>query len=90
MEADADIFGVNETHADKMNAKNNKVLETSQRRIFQSKEGQYCNIVPSPSLAPITSYTKPGVIWWESQVHLLAAWEEKSKISMVNDAVLYY
>ena len=23
MEADADIFGVNETHADKMNAKNN-------------------------------------------------------------------
>ena len=59
-EADANIFSVNETHADKMNAKNNKVLETSQRRIFQSKERQYCNTVPSPSLAPITSYTEPG------------------------------
>ena len=43
-----------------MNAKNNKVLETSQRRIIQSKEGQYCNLVSLSSLAPITSYIKLG------------------------------
>ena len=59
-EADADIFSVNKTHAGKMYVKNNKVLETSQRRIFQSTDGQYCSIVSSSSLAPITSYTKPG------------------------------
>ena len=59
-EVDADIFSVNETHADKMNAKNNMVLESSQQRMFQSKEGQYCNFVSSSSLAPITKYTKPG------------------------------
>ena len=29
MEADVDLFGVNDTYADKMNGKNNKVLETS-------------------------------------------------------------
>ena len=40
-EADAAIFSVNETHADKMNAKNNNVLEKSRQRMFQSKEGQY-------------------------------------------------
>ena len=38
-EADADIFSINENHAGKMNTKNNKVLETSQRRMIQSKEG---------------------------------------------------
>ena len=43
-----------------MNVKNNKVLELSQWRMFQSKEGQYCNLVSSSSLAPITKYTKPG------------------------------
>ena len=59
-EVDADIFSINETHADKMNTKNNTVLESSQRRMFQSKEGQYCNLVSSSSLAPITKYTKPG------------------------------
>ena len=57
-EADADIFSINKTHADKMNAKNNKVLKTSQRRMFQSKEGKYSNLVSSSSTAPITSYTK--------------------------------
>ena len=35
-EEDVDIFSINKTHADKMNAKNNKVLESSQRRMFQS------------------------------------------------------
>ena len=59
-EADADIFSINETHADKMNAKNNSVLESSQRRMFQSKESQYCNLVSSSSITPITKYTKPG------------------------------
>ena len=59
-EADADIFCINETHADKMNSKNNAVLESSRRRMFQSKEGQYCNLVSSSSMAPITKYTKPG------------------------------
>ena len=58
--ADADIFSINETHADKMNVKNNKVLELSRRVLFQSKEGQYCNLVSSSSLAPITKYTKLG------------------------------
>ena len=28
--------------------------------MFQSKEGQYCNLVSLSSLAPIISYTKPG------------------------------
>ena len=28
-EADIDIFSINKTHADKMNAKNNKILESS-------------------------------------------------------------
>ena len=59
-EADANIFCINETHADKMNAKNNIVLESSRQRIFQSKEGQYCNLISSSSMAPITKYTKPG------------------------------
>ena len=59
-EADADIFSVNETNADKMNVKNNTILEKSRRRMFQSTEGQYCNLVSSSSPAPITSYTKPG------------------------------
>ena len=58
--ADASIFGVNETHADKMNTKNNNFLEKSQRKVFQSKEGQYCKTVSSSSLAPIITYTKPG------------------------------
>ena len=34
-EANADIFCINETHADKMNAKNNRVLESSRRRMFK-------------------------------------------------------
>ena len=59
-ETDADIFSVNETHADKMNVKNNTGLEKSRRRMFQSTEGKYCKIVLSLSLAPTTSYTKPG------------------------------
>ena len=59
-DADADSFSINGTHADKMNAKNNKVLESSQRKMFQSKEGQYCTLVSSSSLEPITKYTKPG------------------------------
>ena len=59
-EVDADIFSINETHADKMNAKNNRVLESSRRRMFQSKESQYYNLVSSSSIAPITKYTKPG------------------------------
>ena len=59
-EADAVMFSVNKTHADKMNTTNNNVLEKSQQKIFQSKEGQYCKIVSSSSLAPISSYTKPG------------------------------
>ena len=57
-EANADIFCINETHADKMNAKNNRVLESSRRRMFQSKESQYCNLVSSSLIAPITKYTK--------------------------------
>ena len=59
-EADADIFCINETHADKINAKNNRVLESSRRRMSQSKESQYCNLVSSSSIAPITKYTKSG------------------------------
>ena len=59
-EADADIFCIIKTHADKMNAKNNRVLESSCRRMFQSKERQYCNLVSSSSIAPITKYARPG------------------------------
>ena len=59
-EADADIFSINETHRDKMNAKNNMAMESSQQQMFQSKEAQYCNLVSSSSLVPITKYTKPG------------------------------
>ena len=59
-EAEASIFCINETHADKMNVKNNKVLETSRRRSFNHKEGEYCTVVTSSSMAPITGYTKPG------------------------------
>ena len=59
-EAGASIFGINETHADKINAKNNNILEKSRRKMFQTKEGHYCKIVSSSSLAPITSYTKLG------------------------------
>ena len=58
-EADADIFCINETHANKMNAKNNRVLESSWRRMFRSKESQYCTLVSSSPIAPITTYTKP-------------------------------
>ena len=58
--ADADIFSINETQADKMNVKNYTVSEKSQQRIFQSTEGQYCSIATSSSLVPITGYTKPG------------------------------
>ena len=58
--ADADIFSINKFHANKMNTKNNKVLEMSQRRMFQSNEGQQCNLVSLSSLAPITSYTNRG------------------------------
>ena len=59
-DADADMFGINETHADKMKAKNNRVLESSCRRMFQSKESQYYNLVSLSSIAPITKYIKPG------------------------------
>ena len=59
-EAEASIFSVNETHADKMNVKNNKVLETSRRRSFNYKEGEYCSVVTLPSMASITGHTKPG------------------------------
>ena len=59
-EADANIFSINEIHADKMNAKNNKVLESSRRMLLQSKEGQCCNLVLLSSLPPITKYNKPG------------------------------
>ena len=59
-EADADFFCINETHADKMNAKNNRVLESSRRGMFKSKESQYCNLFSLSSIAPITKYTKPG------------------------------
>ena len=59
-EAEASILCINETHADKMNVKNNKVLETSRRRSFNHKEGEYCSVVTSSSMAPITGYTKPG------------------------------
>ena len=59
-EADADIFCINETHADKMNEQNNRVVESSWRRMFWSKESQYCNLVSSSSIAPITKYTKPS------------------------------
>ena len=41
-EANASIAGINERYTDKMNAKNNNVLEQSRRKMFQSKEGQYC------------------------------------------------
>ena len=60
IEVEADIFAINETHADKMNPLNNRVLESSRRRMFQSKEQKYCNLVSSSSIAPITQYTKPG------------------------------
>ena len=59
-EVKASIFRINETHADKMNVKNNKVLETSRQRSFNHKEGEYCSVVTSSSMAPITGYTKPG------------------------------
>ena len=59
-EVDADIFSINETHAGKINANHNRVLESSYRRMFQSKESQYCNLVSSSSIAPITNYTKLG------------------------------
>ena len=59
-EVDADSFSINETHADKMNVRNNRVLESSRRRMFQSKESQYCNLVSLSSIASITKYTKPG------------------------------
>ena len=59
-EAEADIFCINESHANKMNSKNNTVLESSRQKMFQLKEGQYCNLVSLSSMAPITKYTKPG------------------------------
>ena len=59
-EAVVSMFSVNKTHADKMNLKNNKVLETSRRRSFNYKEGEYCSVVTLSSMAPITCYTKPG------------------------------
>ena len=48
------------THVDKMNAKNNNMLKKSPWKMLQSKEGQYFKFVSLLSLAPITSYTKPG------------------------------
>ena len=60
IEAETSIFSVNETHADKMNVKNNNILEESRLRMFPSKEGKYCTLVSSSLLAPITTYTKPG------------------------------
>ena len=57
----ASIFYVNKIHAGKMNAKNNNILEMSQRKMFQSKEGQYCKIVSSSSLAPIITYNKSKI-----------------------------
>ena len=54
MAADVRLYSVNEIHTDKMNAKHNNVLEKSQRKMFQSKEGQYCKIVSSSSLTLIT------------------------------------
>ena len=59
-ETEADIFCINETHADKMNSKNTTVLESSRQIMFWSKKGQYCNLVSSSLMAPITKYTKPG------------------------------
>ena len=58
--AEARIFAINETHVDQMNAKNNNVLKKSRIKMLQAKDGHYCKLVTSSSLAPITSYTKPG------------------------------
>ena len=41
MEVGGDIFAINETHADKMNPLNNRVLESSRRWMFPSKEHKY-------------------------------------------------
>lgn len=59
-DTEASIFGLNEIHAEKMNAKNNNILTKSRRKMFQTKEGHYCKLVSSSSLASITNYTKPG------------------------------
>ena len=87
-EADASIFGVNITHAAKMNAKKNNVLEMSQRKMFQSKEVKYCKLVFSLSLAPITSYTKLGGNLMGITGPLVGRIRRKSKISMDNDVGL--
>ena len=59
-DAEASVFAINETCADKMNAWNNSVLQKSRKRMFKAKDGHNCKLVLSSSLAPTINYTKPG------------------------------
>lgn len=44
-DAEASIFVINETHTDKMNARNNTVILKSRKKIFQPKDGNCCSII---------------------------------------------
>ena len=59
-EPEASIFAINETHGDDLNARNNSILAKSKNRIFNHKDGHYCQTVTLLSQVPVTSFTKPG------------------------------
>lgn len=54
-ETEASIFTFNETHGNNTNPSNGAVLNRSKNRIFNQKDGRYCQIVTSSSLAPVTN-----------------------------------
>ena len=57
---EADIFTFNETHYDKTNPVARKALTKSMNRLYKKKNGHYCTVVTSSSIAPVTTFTKPG------------------------------
>ena len=58
-EAGANMFTFNKTNKDNMNAPNNYLLTKSKNKIFNKKDGLYCQTVTSSPQSPVTMLTKP-------------------------------
>ena len=59
-EAEASIFTFNVTYAYDLNTQNIYLLGKSKNRIFNHKDGHYCQTVTSSSQASVTSFTNPA------------------------------
>ena len=71
-----------------MNTRYNSLLAKSKNKIFNNKDGHYCQTVTSSSQAPVTLFTKPRGNMMEITGLLVGKFSKELKTNLDDGAVL--